>query len=298
MIDAAITAYNTMNGLYIPGGDYSVTDLITPPRIVHLRNRHKHELPVPTVEDSLAAFLGNAIHSYVDKMLRKANTMPQYYNQFMSEVKFWDKIGGRKIAGKIDHYHEPTSTLSDLKMCKVYKLMKGEFGDWEEQLNIYRAFLLDAGFTVDNLVIIAWNLDWNRMECERDPKYPPFNYTEVPITVWKKETADHLIESRVVTLRDSESAHDFNLPECSSLDMWEQPTKYRIMEPGKTRATRLVYTEEAVEEYVQWRANNGKTLKDYTVEVTTGRRTRCEDYCKVNIFCSSYLQYKESMAKE
>jgi hypothetical protein len=81
-VRAAFDAYNDWSGAYIKGGDYGVTQLLDPPRVVHLRLRHEHELPPESIKDKWKAFQGNAWHAFFEKQLRKANNMPEYKDRF------------------------------------------------------------------------------------------------------------------------------------------------------------------------------------------------------------------------
>ena len=46
---------------YSKSGDYSVTDIISPPRVVHLKKRYGH-LATPDLGASIPSMLGTAIH--------------------------------------------------------------------------------------------------------------------------------------------------------------------------------------------------------------------------------------------
>ena len=59
------------NSSYVSFGDYSVTDLINPPRVVLLNKRHKHEV-IPPASSTIAAVMGTGIHNEIERLLRMA----------------------------------------------------------------------------------------------------------------------------------------------------------------------------------------------------------------------------------
>jgi len=290
-IRAAFDAYSNWGGLYIRGGNYSVTELLDAPRIIHLKNRHKDELPLQRVTDMLSAFQGNAWHLMLDKYLRAANNKDEYRNTFLTEAKFWERIEDRKIAGKLDCYHAPTKTIYDYKVTSTYKAMFGDYESYEVQLNVYAWFLRINGLQVDNLIIICIHPGWNKFDAAKDPKYPQQPIHEVKIPLWSTEQQAKLVRERVIRLRDSETMADHELPLCTDGDMWVKPAKLAIMEVGKKRASRVLGTQAEVEKYIKWREDKGNPLGKYTVEKREAERTRCLNYCPVSAFCNQYAEY-------
>lgn len=272
-----------------------MTDLLSPPRIVHLRNRHKHELPPVTVEDSWKAFQGNAWHDFIDRNIRKAAAqgLACYQNRFLSEAKFWELIAGRKITGKLDTYDAREKVLYDYKVTSTYKAILGDHTDWEIQLNAYAWFLSMNAHDVEHIRIVAIHPEWKKFDMMRDPKYPRAPIHEIELNLWTPVEQFDFIEGRVQALVDSEGLEDDALPECSPEDTWEKPTKYAVMVPGGKVAKRVTESEADAHSYVEW--NNSqekrKPIKDYSVEVRPGGRMRCEEYCRVNFFCNQYQEY-------
>jgi hypothetical protein len=294
-IAAAFDAYTNWDGLFIRGGHYSVTDLLDSPRIVQLKKRHRHELPPAGVEDLLSAFQGNAWHSAMEKNLRRAAAKPEWRNRFLIEAKFWERVEGRKITGKLDCYDAHTNTLYDFKVTSTYKAIFGDYTDWEVQLNVYAWFLKLNEFAVDAIKVICIHPTWNKYEMMKDPKYPRHPIHEVPLRVWPFEEQEELIKVRVRALRESEPLADDDLPPCTDKDMWIKETRYAIKEEGKKRATRVVTSQAEVDKYLAYKASTGHPLGPHTVEVRPGERTRCNNYCSVNVFCS---QHHAALAEE
>lgn len=268
------------------GATYSVTDLMRPPKIFQLTQRHRDELPEPLVKDQIASVQGSAVHSYMDFQLRRANSMLQ--RGYILERRLWDKILGRKISGKFDIWHD--NVLYDLKTTKTWKYIFGDYKDYVVQLNLY-AYLAELdGLEVDSLAIIMWFMNWeeNRVDTKGYPKEP---IVQVPIELWSFQYREEFIHGLIQLHKDNEDVPDEELTPCTEADMWVKQTRYAIMEPGKKRATRVLDTEDEVENYVKWRNENGKALTEYTVDVRAGERTRCERFCHVNKWCDQYKEY-------
>lgn len=297
-IRAAFDGYTNWGGLYIKGGHYSVTDLLDSPRIIQLRNRHKSELPEESVEGLWKSYQGNAWHSAFEKNLRRAASLPQYRDRFLIEAKFWERVEGRKIAGKLDCYDAHTGTLYDFKVTSTYKAMFGDTTDWEIQLNVYAWFLAMNGFEVKRIVIVCIHPEWNKYQMMNDKQYPRHPIHEIELKLWSFEEQEALVRQRISALRDSEELPDDELPECTAEDMWEKQDKYAVIVPKRRAAARTTDTEEEAHAWVDWNnqesekpSSKRKKIDKYEVEYRPGERTRCNEYCRVKHFCSQYIEY-------
>lgn len=297
-IKAAFDAYSNRGGVYIKAGDYSVTDILNPPRIIHLRNRHKDELPPQSVEELLKAFQGNAWHSFLERQLRAASNKEEWRNKFLIESKFWELVNERKISGKLDCYYVPDKALYDFKVTSTYKAVFGDFDDWETQLNCYAWFLGKCKFPVETIRIVCIHPDWKKFEMMRDHKYPREPIHEIQLKVWDKETQTRTVTERITSLKDSENLSDNDLPFCTDSDMWLKAPVYALWEPGKQRASRVLATQEEMDKYIAHRAEKGKPVDPaHWIQVRLGERTRCDGYCQVSTFCNQYAEYcMEQMA--
>ena len=292
-IKAAFDAYSNWGGVYIKAGDYSVTDILNPPRVVHLRNRHKHELPQQTIMQLLKAFQGNAWHAFLEKQLRAANHKPEWRDQFLIEAKFWELIEGRKISGKLDTYYLPEKTLYDYKVTSIYKAIFGDYEDWETQLNVYAWFLNRCKFPVDKIRIICIHPEWKEFEMMKDPRYPRQPIHEIELNVWPTDLQTGEVTKRIVTLRDTETLSDDDLPECTPADMWLKDSTFALMEPGKKRATRVLSSMDEMTRYIDYRASKGTPIDpNYKIVEREAERTRCDTYCEVSGFCNQDAEYR------
>ena len=78
---------------------------------------------------------------------------------------------------------------------------------------------------------------------------------------------------------------DGELPNCTPEEMWEKPTVWAVRKNGNKRAHSLYETEELATAALADLGSN------YEIEVRKGERTRCENFCPVNTWCTQYKTY-------
>ena len=253
--------------------EYSVTELLSPPRIRRLREQHINEL-TQDVSEMLWALMGSALHVVLER-----GTTP---NTLTEERLFLD-INGTTISGQIDlQEHTPQGVvITDHKFTSVWSVMNGK-ADWEAQLNIYR-YLVEKvkQQKVYKLQILAFLRDWNRHEMK--PDYPPTQVHVVDIPIWDLDKAEQFIQNRLELHRDSKLSHAWGdgLPECTSEDRWESETTYAVRREGRKTAIRVFKTLQEATEL----ANKEKGY----VETRIGESKRCTgNWCGVAEFCDQY----------
>ena len=115
--------------------DYSVTELLSPPRVRRLQQRHDAVL-TNDVSDMLWALLGSALHVVAERASAEDH---------VTEERIVAEIDGVKVSGGID-LQEMTSDgviITDYKFTSAYSVMN-EKKEWEEQLNyVYRDWETD-----------------------------------------------------------------------------------------------------------------------------------------------------------
>lgn len=275
------------------GADYSVTDIIKPPKIVLLTKRHKEELP-PESDDTtkVQSIIGSGTHNYLDYLTRKFAMRHADKYDLRTEVRLWDKFLDRKVSGQFDGWLN--GLLYDYKITKTWKLIFGDYEDYEQQLNLYNYLCTLQGLPVDKMAIIAVLKDWQAGKATgfgAQKDYPKLNYQAIPIPQWDHDIQEQFLFSRLQNLIDHENALDEELPDCESKEMWEKPAKVAVMEAGKKKAARLCDSEEDAESYVKWRKDHNKPLKKYKLEHRKGSRLRCEKYCRVRDWCQQWKEW-------
>ena len=252
---------------------YSVTELLSPPRVRRLRERHKDEM-VQDVADSLWQMLGSALHIVAERSETEG---------FLSEERIFKEVDGVMISGQID-LQEVTPEgirLIDYKFTSVWSVMNAK-PEWEEQLNIYR-WLVETvkQQKVTGLYICSFLRDWNRHEVKEG--YPQSQIHMVNIPLWDLETAEKFVMERLEAHRESKVSHDWGdeLPDCTDSERWMSETTYAVKREGRKTAIRVLKDLNEANELAE-------KEKGY-VEVRKGEPKRCTgDFCGVARFCSQF----------
>jgi len=288
------------------GSDYSITQLIRPPRVVQLEKRYAEYLDkLPFTDDkmkkTLASFKGTAIHKHIESSLWR------YMNQnanagYLMERRIWDRILDRKISGKFDCYRN--GALYDYKTTSVWKRIFGQFDEYEKQLNLYAYLLGTCGVEVSILFIIAWYMDWDKHK-RYQKDYPSDEVEQIHISnLWNKKEQEEYLYLLINRQKENENKPDDELDKCTPEDMWAKDTTYAVTYPGATRAVRVKNSYKEADEYIADAKKTEKSKKkreameSWFVETRSGERPRCSDYCSVNIFCNQYREYCEEQGLE
>jgi hypothetical protein len=243
----------------------SVTGLLRPPRLAVLEKCHEDDI-VEDASDRIWSLIGQSIHTILERANRVA----------VAERRLSIVVEGWKVSGGMDIYEEK-GILSDYKVTSVWKLIKGDLSEWEEQLNLYAVILRQHGHEVTKMQIITILRDWSKREAERDAKYPQSQVITIDIPVWEHDKAAAFMKDRVILHKQAQ----VSLPECTKEDRWAQDDVYAVMKPGRKSAVKLY--------------NNAKDAKIHAdcerglyVTHRVGQSVRCKSYCRVAQFCSQY----------
>jgi hypothetical protein len=213
------------------GCDYTITELLTPPRILALKHLHDAEIEEDAA-DRLWALLGQAGHEVL-RRAGKGQGKAIVEERAVIEVT----LAGRtyKIGGQLDYLQVTNAELTDFKFTSVWAIKDGIKPDWEQQLNLYRWLAWHYGVTVDKLQIVAILRDWSVREAGRDPDYPQTQAQTFEVRLWTWDQCETFTTARIAM----HEAAKLILPECSSADMWEKPAKFAVMKNGQKRAVKL-----------------------------------------------------------
>lgn len=268
---------NAVKHDYPPVEDrYSVTDIVNPPLIRHLRMKHWNEL-TEDASDKLWMLLGTGMHY----MLEQHSPEDAF-----QEEKLTTKltIDGKEImvVGKSDLYHN--GIITDWKVTSVYSFLLGQKPEWEKQLNVYALLWEVNGFPVKQIKINALLRDWQKSKALRERDYPEIAHMEVDIPLWNQETTTDYLTERIRLHRQTPP------PECTPEEKWERPTKYALMKTGRKSAVKLFDSRLEADMALDM------TTKDrhlHYIEERPGVCMRCESYCNVNKFCPYYKKEGE-----
>ena len=275
------------------GSDYSVTDLIAPPKIVQLRKRYGDLIPYGLPSDQLSSFIGTAIHNHFEKCLWKFKASEGDNSKYIIEKRLWDKFLDRKISGKFDVYHD--GVLYDFKNTSSWKWIFGDYHDWESQLNLYAYFIHLENLPVTALRILAIILDWDKNKV-RERGYPKEKIMQLDLSLWSVEKQYEFLIERLKALVSCEQLPAHSLPDCTAKDMWEKETAYAIYHVSSERAKRVLPDEDACARWISADIAKKKTkLIDYKIVKRPGQRLRCEEYCDVQGWCKQYKEYRQGV---
>lgn len=265
---------------YTPGdNDYSATTLLRPPQMVQLERRHWEDLEGDAIDKVWSVF-GSAVHNLLEYHADDTASV---------EERLYVDILGKRIGGQLDHYSD--GIITDYKVTSTYTLSNpGRLKEWEEQQNIYAYLERMDGKPVNKIQVCVFFRDWSKGKSLSGGKdYPKTPLMVIELPLWDMEKQLEFIMERVEQHTMAEQLIDELLPLCNSEDMWEEPTKYAVTKKGKKRATKLFTDKKKAEEDAERRGG-----KEFFVDVRTGGRMRCEEYCNVKDVCHQYKEWKES----
>lgn len=257
--------------------DLSVTTLIAPIQQTILLQRHKEDQVVRDVTDYFWSFLGSIAHQVLEEGWHRSLGS-------VVEKRLYLTVHGMKIGGKFDNWGN--RELRDYKSTKVYKVTKGNYSDWEKQLNVYKSFCEKNGMPVDAIKVIALLFDWKENESfKRD--YPKAPIVVIDIPVWSEKETDAYIEDRVLKLLNASRIDDKSLAltyPCSREEMWQNLKDCCVMKKGGKRATKICRSIEEAEQYIK---DKGLPSSYQPIE-RYEKRKRCLRYCPVSNHCHQH----------
>ena len=280
---------------YQSSGDYSVTSLITPPRIVRLQKRYADVVPLDP-SSMVAGMMGTAVHEYVEKYLRLWLKKHQY-KEYRMEEELKLTVLDRLISGRYDILDG--SNLWDIKNVKTWKLIfDPNFKEFHEQQNLYAyLFYKDKGIELDTINILAFYKDWIAGTAKRDKDYPQSQVVEYELEMWPRAIQEEFLIDRLQLHKVEEDTPDDELPICSRDERWERhqggaTVHYAIMKnPKSKRATRVLKTGTLDDAVTMANCMKGMS-RDSFIEVRYAKPKRCVDYCSINSYCKFYKNWK------
>lgn len=253
--------------------DYSITELLSPPQVRRLRERHDAHLE-QDVSDMLWSLLGSALHVVAERASA---------DQHVTEERIFAEIDGVKVSGAIDlqEMTEQGVIITDYKFTSAYSVMN-EKKEWEEQLNLYK-WLVESRkrIPVIGLRICALIRDFSRHDRRENYPASPIHMVEIPM--WDSVKAEAFVRARLHLHAEAKFADAMEepLPPCSDEERWFSETTYAVKKEGRKTAVRVFKTLEEAQELAQ-------KEKGY-VETRAGEPRRCTgNYCNVAEYCYQY----------
>ena len=266
--------------------DFSVTEIISPPRIQRLRRKHYAEME-QDVSDMLWMLLGTALHVVAERSEVDGHT---------NEERLMVGIDDVILSGAIDlqKNDEDGTVITDYKFTSAWALMNDK-PEWEQQQNIYK-YLVERvkKQPVKKLEICALIRDWSRRDAMNKPSYPQAPIQVIAIPMWSTERAEAYIKERINLHRDAKVNADWDeeLPLCTEDERWVRETKYAVKKEGRKTAVRVFDTEEEAQALLAEMPVKDKGF----IETRKGEAVRCTgNFCGVNQWCT---QYQASLKEE
>ena len=258
--------------------DISTTTLLSPPRIVQLKNRFYNEL-IEDVSENIYRLIGTNTHHILERVKTE---------NCIKEQRFTHYINGWKLAGQIDLFEIEPAILSDYKVTSVWSVVAGIKPENEAQLNTNAYLMIKNGYFPKKLQIVSLIRDWSKHQVKKSSNYPQCQVAVQVAPLWEYEQATEYIYHRVKMHQRAVETPSDELPECTPEERWERPTKYAVMKKGRKSAVRVLDGYEDAEKYIE---DNGLD-KNHSIDIREGESVRCESYCNVNSFCSQYRKMK------
>jgi PD-(D/E)XK nuclease superfamily len=279
------------NDRYTKGpSTFSVTELISPPRIRILKKKHWDSI-TEDVSDRIFSLLGQLMHQLLERANRTGIAERRYYLDILGET----------VSGGMDAiYDDSRKLIQDYKFVSYYQVRDGLKFEFEAQLNCY-AYILKHGYYYDpedtkfttklvdrveiaHLQDVFILRDWRKAQAGRDGM-PEEQVVHMNVPLWPEEKTLAFLTERITAHTRAERV----LPDCTFEERWATSDKWAVMpKPNAPRSLRNYDAREDAEAHAA-------RVKGAFVEARPGQQKRCESYCLVRDFCS---QYKNLTAKE
>lgn len=268
----------TVDGYSKGDADFSITELISPPRQSQLLKRHDDEIAVDASE-RLWMLMGTMAHEILERGGREG--------QELTEERLYAPVAGKRIGGKPDTFCLTSGRLTDYKITSVWSYVFGGRSEWTEQLNAYAFLARENHHPVKELSIFAMFRDWSQSRA-KDEDYPKVNCVNIPVNAWSHEETRSWLKERIELHEQAKRTKDDALPDCTPEERWAKPTTYAVMKPGRKSAVAVGENRQAVANLV----TPGTSLVE-----RPGKSVRCESYCNAAPFCSQWKKDPTNVAR-
>jgi hypothetical protein len=252
---------------------YSVTELMSSPKIKRLREQYDEQMEVD-VTKLIASQLGTFMHGKLE-----AKEVQGYLN----EERIFAEVDGVTVSGAIDLQKEVEGgvVIIDYKFVKAWSVMQNKT-EWQTQLNIYK-WLIETvkRKKVVGLQICAIIKDYSAHDTKEN--YPEAEAIMIDVPMWDSVTTETYVRQRLEMHRNAKVDHDFGdeLQACTDEERWMSETIYAVKREGRKTAIRVFKSIDEATELAE-------KEKGY-VETRQGEYRRCVgDFCGVSRWCKQY----------
>jgi len=294
--------YKAKHGLPAETPHFSVSDLIKPPRMRQLINRHYNEI-VKDVSGDIFRLLGQLFHHLFRDSAMRSNSKGSNYEA--EERLFTHTVCDGVtviISGEPDLVSD--GVLDDYKVTGIFGWDKGVKIEWEQQLNCYAYLRAVNGLETKKLRAVYILRDWKRSESVQEG-YPKAAAMTMEVDLWPELETLTYVHDRLKTHLNARGEADNRLPECSPAEMWEKPEAWAVVRSEAKRAAKVYRqddfpvgtTSDILCAAAQADADirNAKLKKSelpFNIEHRPGERIRCQSYCDARSWCTQYHEYR------
>ena len=264
--------------------DYSVTEIISPPRIQRLRVKHWEDM-TQDVSDMTWSLMGTMAHNLLEKKTDDG---------LQAEERLYVEIDGVVLSGAMDLQEEVDGSIkiTDYKFTSAWALREDKV-EWVLQQNIY-AWMVGKikGKKVTSISICAFIRDWSRREAATNPHYPQASAQIVPIALMDSGEVEAYIKERISLHRQAKVDADWDneLIHCTDEERWSRETKYAVKKEGRKSAVRVLDTQEEADAMLAEMPPKDKGF----IEIRKGESVRCTgNFCGVAKWCSQFNKETE-----
>lgn len=187
--------------------DVSVTELVDPPQISVLKERHDYHM---APRDMIWAVLGTATH----QIIAEGADPKQLAEEFMVT-----EFDGVKISGTADLYDPADGgVIWDFKTTKVYAVKNGVKPEWEAQMNLYALLSEKNGRPVKKLKLVALLKDWAAWSAKKGGPQSEIHVMDVEL--WPKKKREEYLRKRIALWKENRERPDDKLDPCSPEETW------------------------------------------------------------------------------
>lgn len=195
--------------------DFSVTELLKPPRAKALEIKHAEEL-VEDVSTRIWSLLGQTTHAILERGAAPGDLIEQRFSSIFL---------GKTLSGQIDLLSSD-GTLYDYKVVKTYPFtVKGGSGqkpEWIAQLNMQLELLRLNGKDAKSLKIVGILRDYDKRCLDTGNHkyfmagYPKSEIALIDIPLWDRDKTKKFINDRIQAHLNAR----LELPQCTPAETW------------------------------------------------------------------------------
>src|SRR3990167_10048256 len=282
--------------------DFSVTELIGPPRLSQLVRRNPERI-TRDIADEIPSMMGRALHALFEPFVDPKDMAEQIMRLEVDGAEIGRPGEKYIIKGQPDLFSSVEDmTLFDYKFTSVWAWILGGKDEWDSQLNIY-AYMLKVLKSIEPKraeVVGLWK-DWKKADARTTQDYPRRNSTKVAVKLWPEEIQKRYLLERLKMHVEARALKQEDLPLCNDKDRWARGEAWAVIKKGNVKAMNggvfrleeFAGDKEATAAAAQKMADANGALVQHRPPVYG----RCLDWCDAATFCTQFIETQEAAAQ-